>query len=243
MRTNPCFVNLLILQRSRRSHTQSRIRWGYAGGQPINHVRLRKQYRGVRRLENTHGMYAVNSQPELESSVSVRSYMAEMHNDGLFFLEQARQATNEFVKRRFLRASIIYFCSSVEATISKIVYDRLNENEYEDGHVYAELKAALNDPGAVPPERFRAINGKLSVVENLFGRSIPRRIKIKFKKLTIIRNKIIHFSVPYTDEVYATGEIERIANEAPDVVDNILSVMFGYIGLYNGFPKNRSSRY
>ncbi|KOY12593.1 hypothetical protein AMS66_29725 [Paenibacillus xylanivorans] len=169
--------------------------------------------------------------------------MAEMHNDGLYFLEQARQAEDEFVKRRFLRASIIYLCSSVEAAISKIVYDKITQNEYDNGHNYDRLKTSLNDPNSVPPRFFRSIDGKIAVLEDLFETTIPQPIKSRYKNLTLLRNKIIHFSVSYTNEVYATGEIERVANEAPDIVDEILSLTFGYINLFNGFHKNRSSNY
>ncbi|AWB45304.1 hypothetical protein DCC85_14425 [Paenibacillus sp. CAA11] len=190
------------------------------------------------------GEYVGNSS-DISGKVASQSYMAEMHNDGLYFLEQAKKATDEFLKRRFLRASIIYFCTSVEAAMCRIVSDKLVqiEHELEQGDEYIELKNSLNDPNGTPPRFFRSIDGKIKVVEDIFGSKIPLSIKRPYKQLTFLRNKIIHYSNSYKSQIYATGKVEKLAYGAPDVVDKFLSILFGYINLSDGYYKNRTSRY
>lgn len=184
----------------------------------------------------------MNDNSNLSAQAAIRSYMAEMHNDGLYFLEQGNQAADAFVKRRFLRAAIIYFCTSVEAAMSKLVHNHLlqfNHLSPED----AILKEKLTDPDSIPPVSFRSIEGKISVIERLFNTSFSEEIKANYIKLTHLRNNIIHYSTSYQNSIYDSGEVERAANESPQILDAFLSELFGFVGLFNGFQKNRTPRY
>ncbi|MGR6760892.1 hypothetical protein ACU1JV_03435 [Paenibacillus sp. T2-29] len=182
-------------------------------------------------------------QSDKEASISIRSYMAEMHNDALYYLSQANGTTDLFPRYRFFRSSLINFCTSAEAAMSTIVYNHLKSNELTLSDDDKKLLDKLNDPQSIPPFSFRSIANKIKTIERLFNMIIPDEVKSSYVELTETRNKIIHYSSSYKEIIYENGTIEAKAKEAPQIVDDFLSVLFSLVGLSGGFYKNRKPNY
>lgn len=182
---------------------------------------------------------------DLVSSMSVPSYMAEMHNDALYYLDEGNRAENVFVKRRFHRSAITNFCTSAEAALSKLVYDFLKANESSlSSDKDIELLIILGDPRAIPPKRFKTIRSKIKTFEKLYRKTIPSEIKDPYIELTELRNKIIHYSSSYSDIIYTSGQVEGGANRASQILDDFLSFIFVSSGWgTGGFQKNRTANY
>jgi hypothetical protein len=179
---------------------------------------------------------------DLGGHISIRSYMAEMHNDGLYFFEEANRAEDVFVKSRFLRAGIIFFCTSVEAAMSTIVHRQLLKMN-NLSKPYKKLKRSLSSPNKLPPKFFQSIEGKISVIESLFNSSFSEDVKSNYIDLTHLRNKIVHYSTSYYSVLYESSEVEWGANRSPEIADMFLSELFGFADLSLGFQKNRTPRY
>ncbi|MEK4432003.1 hypothetical protein MHB54_22845 [Paenibacillus sp. FSL M7-0802] len=179
------------------------------------------------------------------ATVAGQSYMAEMFNDGLFYLHKGNEAEDIFVRNRFHRSAIVNFCTSGEAAMSTIVHKFLMKNESSlEEDVDIELLKALNGSSNTP-ENFVTIPAKIYTIERLMDKKFERNTKNKYRDLTKIRNKIIHFSSSYKSEIYSNKTVERMANVAPEIVDVFITELFKLYGhnSMDGFQSKRTPSY
>lgn len=181
---------------------------------------------------------------DLKSSMAVTSIMAEMHNDALYYLSEARNTSDDFQKWRYYRTAIICFCISVEAALTQLVVKKLQEaasNLHPDDQTLLERLIDPDKADEKPPEKFTTVWGKITKFESLYNKQISTASKKPMFELSKFRNKIVHYTTGYEEKVYT--ESEKVASSAPDVVDDFLSEVFSIAGLPPGFEKNRTPNY
>ncbi|WP_035295974.1 hypothetical protein [Brevibacillus thermoruber] len=182
---------------------------------------------------------------DLHSSISIKSFMAEMHNDALFYLQEARNENETFKKWRFFRSAIIFFCISVEAAITQLVANQLKMKVSDLDETDLELLEKLTNPDKaedIPSFEFSTFQKKIKVFERVYKQDIDQTTKSQMIKLTRFRNKIVHYTSSYEHQIYTQTEQE--ATNAPNIVDAFLSEIFKIAGLPdNGFQKNRTPNY
>ncbi|WP_342428417.1 hypothetical protein [Paenibacillus sp. FSL L8-0158] len=177
---------------------------------------------------------------------NTRSYMAEMFNDALYYLQEGRASNDEFAQYRFYRSALINFCSSAEAAMAKIVHNHLRQNEGSlKNNSDRGLLNSFNNADILPPEGFKTIGDKIKTVERLFKQKFTKDSKKAYINLTRLRNKIIHYDSSYASIVYENGTVEKMANDAPEIVDAFITELFKLYG-YNsvdGFQSKRTPSY
>jgi hypothetical protein len=175
-------------------------------------LRLRKQRSTILK---TLEVPSVRSMGDLQISMEIRNYMAEMHNDALYYLHEGNDVVGLFQKNRFYRSTIINFCDSVETAMSK--YDSSKSDTPR----------------------------KIANIEALFSGTIPHAVKSRYLRLNSLRNKFIHYKASYQTTVYDLVTIAARANEAPEIVDDFLTSLFTIAAepQINGFQKNRTPKY
>ncbi|MGG1644464.1 hypothetical protein ACIFQM_25040 [Paenibacillus sp. NRS-1782] len=182
---------------------------------------------------------------EQDAFFSTRSYMAEMFNDALYYLQEGETSDYEFAQYRFYRSAIINFCASAEAAISKIVHKHLKQNENSLKPDDLVLLKNLNDFNEIPPKSFKTIRSKIKTVERLLKQKFTEKTKTSYLELTDVRNKIIHYSTSYASIVYEDGSVKRMANGAPEIVDAFITELFRLYGCNSGegFQSKRAPNY
>ncbi|WP_342415375.1 hypothetical protein NST83_19730 [Paenibacillus sp. FSL R10-2782] len=183
---------------------------------------------------------------EQDVSLVSTSYMAEMFNDALYYLHEARNASDELTKHRYNRSSIINFCTSAEAAMAKVIHKHLSQfkNELRNREDKLLFKS-LNNPVIKPPKSFKSIPGKIEIIERLLAQKFPEEIKKAYIQLTKLRNKIIHFDSSNKLIVYNDGIVEKMAIRAPQIVGDFITQLFKMIGLNSedGFQTKRVHSY
>ncbi|GIP21046.1 hypothetical protein [Paenibacillus sp. J22TS3] len=156
--------------------------------------------------------------------LTVRSYMAEMFNDALFYLQEAERETDTFVKTRFYRSSIINFCASAEAAMAFLAEKHLKaQNRSRLGRVDREILAYLNRVDKQPPQEFKSIPSKISKVTNYLKVEIPSQVREDYLALTSFRNRLIHYKTTLNNEIYLDGRLNKMAQNAPQITRSFLS--------------------
>ena len=139
----------------------------------------------------------------ISSGARIVNFPAEMFNDAFFFLEEAKkldkQATNDWLCWRYLRASIIYSLTSLEAYtnrfIASIISDKLKlpniANDFDDERMYSATKFEI-------------------ILPLLTGKEIDktRQEWANFKAMNKTRNRIVHYLGG--TEIYNDADIEGV---------------------------------
>ena len=122
--------------------------------------------------------------------VRLVSFPAEMFNDALFFLEEAKKLDptpgNDWLRWRYLRASILYSFACLEAYVNSLIADHLH-------NVLGLPEVAKNFRNA------RTINleAKIDTVYPILVRKKPidkkRREWKDFETIRTIRNRLAHY--------------------------------------------------
>ncbi len=179
--------------------------------------------------------------------IQVANLSDEMFNDGLLFTELAKQTKDDYERWRYFRTSIMSFCSSVEAWVSKLIYLNLSKRDSLTKDEQGILDF-LETPNKKMPKGFTNIKKRLY---NFLPTSIDPDKSIgennpkieRYIELSQMRNTIVHYSKKDFYKLYGT-ELERFALEAPAIIEELFSeyrAIFPEILDAHWF-RNRSSR-
>lgn len=158
--------------------------------------------------------------------IQVANLSDEMFNDGLLFTELAKQTENDFEKWRYFRTSIMSFCSSAEAWVSKLIHLNLSKKnsltEYEQG-----ILDFLETPNKKMPKGFTSIKKRLYNFlpvsidpEKSIGENNPKIER--YIELSQMRNTIVHYSKKDFYNLYGI-ELECYALEAPAIIEEMFN--------------------
>lgn len=127
-----------------------------------------------------------------------------MFNDALFFLEEAKkldkQTRNDFLRWRYLRASIIYSLTSLEAYANTFIIDHIPNNlrlpRVADDFADEQMSLAIKFERIVPLIIGKEIDKTKPEWEN-------------FQTIRKIRNKIVHYTggiqIYNEDDIYGVN--------------------------------------
>ena len=164
-------------------------------------------------------------QSEFPASVTITNMSSEMFNDALFYMELGDDENNNFIKRRFYRASIIFFCISVEAWINKLLANALMKKTNMSKNDEKLYKVLTEELEIMPSGINLSIHAKFNIhLCNLYNFKINKdssldRVIEKYIKITNYRNKIIHYSDGSYKKAYDILELEKCIKNSPDIIE------------------------
>ena len=158
---------------------------------------------------------------------------SEMFRDALFFREKATliPSTECFIRWRYVRASIIYFCCALESWVNSTLTKKLQEKEKMQVLPRFEhdlLNYLLNEDFYEPHNPVIKIN-----IPTKLRRTLPQVLSLQeiddeiinqYLELVKLRNRIIHFSSKDLEIVYESETLYLMLHSAPEIIEKLITM-------------------
>ena len=158
---------------------------------------------------------------------------SEMFRDALFFREKATfiPSTECFIRWRYVRASIIYFCCALESWVNSTLTKKLQEKQKVQVLPRFEhdlLNFLLNEDFYEPHNPVIKLNipTKLrkTLPQVLSLQEIDDEIINQYLELVKLRNRIIHFSSKDLETVYESETLYLMLHSAPEIIEKLITM-------------------
>jgi hypothetical protein len=158
---------------------------------------------------------------------------SEMFRDALFFREKATliPSTECFIRWRYVRASIIYFCCALESWVNSTLTKKLQEKQkvqilprFEHDLLNFLLNEDFYEPHNpviklnIPTKLRKTLPQVLSLQE------IDDKIINQYLELVKLRNRIIHFSSKDLEAVYESETLYLMLHSAPEIIEKLITM-------------------
>ena len=157
---------------------------------------------------------------EIKSNLLVTNMSCELFQDAKYFREEAQKENDFLLKKRYLRAAIMCFCSSAEAWISTILRINIRNKNLTDSR-HLRILRFIEVPNSDMPERFTVLRVRLYhyLPEVITGNIINWNVnKIdafeNYIELSDMRNQIVHYTTRSYNDIYGQRLIDLV-NDAP----------------------------
>lgn len=160
----------------------------------------------------------------ISGTVIILNMPSEHFKDAWFFYNRSVQETDNFIKRRYLRASCIFYCATVEAWYNKMIARYLHERIDNLSEKERKLYNFLTDPAA---DYFhKNVNNSLREHLPAAMRKDPTTLNQEkleaYIAITRVRNKIAHYTDAGHNEAYNSDALSTLLSNAPQVIRELI---------------------
>lgn len=160
----------------------------------------------------------------ISGELKVINMCGEDFVDAMFFLDMSKKNNDdEFRKRRYLRAALVFFCATAEAWARQKIINVLKAKESLTSKEKSTLHSLVSNDEKSKfwnvPELFK------EELPNVCGMNLDKKNSLdveSYIELSRIRNNFIHYSDRSEEEQYDTALLEEKLKKAPKIIRQLI---------------------